>query len=100
MSPVIVHATFLQFGLIPVVSVFKDTGEAPRLSEEKMLGCEGGGPRVRSWVTLISGLLECLGFAGAVFGWATLVFVLKTEGYFSSLCVNATVNGTAVEGQL
>ncbi|ROK44361.1 Solute carrier family 43 member 3 [Anabarilius grahami] len=62
-----------------------------------MLGCEGGGPRVRSWVTLISGLLECLGFAGAVFGWATLVFVLKTEGYFSSLCVNATINGTAVE---
>lgn len=65
-----------------------------------MLGCEGGGPRVRSWVTLISGLLECLGFAGAVFGWATLVFVLKSEGYFSSLCVNATINGTAVEGQL
>ncbi|XP_067266980.1 solute carrier family 43 member 3b [Chanodichthys erythropterus] len=62
-----------------------------------MLGCEGGGPRVRSWVTLISGLLECLGFAGAVFGWATLVFVLKSEGYFSNLCVNATINGTAVE---
>ncbi|KAK9962851.1 hypothetical protein ABG768_006090 [Culter alburnus] len=62
-----------------------------------MLGCEGGGPRVRSWVTLISGLLECLGFAGAIFGWATLVFVLKSEGYFSSLCVNATINGTAVE---
>lgn len=53
--------------------------------------------RVRPWLTLITGLLECLGFAGAVFGWATLVFVLKTEGYFSSLCVNVTVNGTTAE---
>ncbi|XP_016114738.1 solute carrier family 43 member 3b [Sinocyclocheilus grahami] len=62
-----------------------------------MFGCQGGGLRVRSWFTLISGLVECLGFAGAVFGWASLVFVLKTEGYFRSLCVNATINGTAVE---
>ncbi|XP_056128685.1 solute carrier family 43 member 3b [Rhinichthys klamathensis goyatoka] len=61
-----------------------------------MSGCRDG-LRLRSWLTLVSGLLECLGFAGAVFGWATLVFVLKSEGYFSSLCVNATVNGTAAE---
>ncbi|XDV36663.1 hypothetical protein PO909_006403 [Leuciscus waleckii] len=61
-----------------------------------MLGCRDG-RRVRSWLTLGSGLLECLGFAGAVFGWATLVFVLKSEGYFSSLCVNATINGTTAE---
>ncbi|XP_051506421.1 equilibrative nucleobase transporter 1-like [Myxocyprinus asiaticus] len=53
--------------------------------------------KVRSWFTLVSGLVECLGFAGAVFGWASLVFVLKTEGYFSDLCVNATVNGTVTE---
>lgn len=65
-----------------------------------MFGCQGGGLRVRSWFTLISGLVECLGFAGAVFGWASLVFVLKTEGYFRSLCVNATINGTSVQGQL
>lgn len=59
-----------------------------------MLGCEGS-PGVRRWLTLATGLLECLCFAGAVFGWASLVFVLKTEGYFSYLCVNATgVNGT------
>ncbi|XP_077093845.1 solute carrier family 43 member 3b [Siphateles boraxobius] len=55
------------------------------------------GSGLRSWLTLGSGLLECLGFAGAVFGWATLVFVLKSEGYFSSLCVNATLNGTTAE---
>ncbi|XP_051513897.1 equilibrative nucleobase transporter 1-like [Myxocyprinus asiaticus] len=62
-----------------------------------MFGCKGGWQKVRSWFTLVSGLMECLGFAGAVFGWASLVFVLKTEGYFSDLCVNATVNGTIIE---
>ncbi|GLD67387.1 solute carrier family 43 member 3, partial [Lates japonicus] len=52
---------------------------------------------VRRCLTFATGLVECLCFAGAVFGWASLVFVLKTEGYFSSLCVNATgVNGTQV----
>ncbi|XP_038848457.1 solute carrier family 43 member 3-like [Salvelinus namaycush] len=59
-----------------------------------MLGCEGE-VVVRRWLTLVTGLLECLCFAGVVFGWASLVFVLKTEGYFSYLCVNTTgVNGT------
>lgn len=59
-----------------------------------MLGC-GGGQRVRSWLTFASGLIECLCFAGAVFGWASLVFVLKSDGYFSQLCVNTTTgNGT------
>ncbi|XP_070769535.1 solute carrier family 43 member 3b [Enoplosus armatus] len=52
---------------------------------------------VRRRLTFATGLLECLCFAGAVFGWASLVFVLKTEGYFSSLCVNTTgVNATQV----
>ncbi|XP_074504869.1 equilibrative nucleobase transporter 1-like [Sebastes fasciatus] len=50
---------------------------------------------VRRSLTFITGLVECLCFAGVVFGWASLVFVLKTEGYFSSLCVNSTgVNAT------
>ncbi|XP_076015574.1 solute carrier family 43 member 3b [Genypterus blacodes] len=53
--------------------------------------------QVRRCLTFATGLVECLCFAGAVFGWASLVFVLKTEGYFSSLCVNTTgVNGTLV----
>ncbi|XP_059202485.1 equilibrative nucleobase transporter 1-like [Centropristis striata] len=49
----------------------------------------------RRCLTLITGLLECLIFAGVVFGWASLVFVLKKENYFSFLCVNITgVNAT------
>lgn len=56
--------------------------------------------RMRHCLTFATGLVECLCFAGAVFGWASLVFVLKTEGYFSSLCVNTTgVNATQVLGQ-
>lgn len=56
--------------------------------------------RARHCFTFATGLVECLCFAGAVFGWASLVFVLKTEGYFSSLCVNTTgVNATHVLGQ-
>lgn len=57
--------------------------------------CLGSCSHVRRWLTFATGLVECLCFAGAVFGWASLVFVLKTEGYFSSLCVNSTgINGT------
>lgn len=53
---------------------------------------------VRRYLTFATGLVECLCFAGAVFGWASLVFVVKEEGYFSSLCVNTTVNGTQTLG--
>nr|XP_020451741.1 solute carrier family 43 member 3-like [Monopterus albus]XP_020451742.1 solute carrier family 43 member 3-like [Monopterus albus]XP_020451743.1 solute carrier family 43 member 3-like [Monopterus albus] len=57
------------------------------------------GTRPRYWLTLASGMLECLCFAGAVFGYASLVFVLKDDGYFSQLCVsipgtNDTLNST------
>ncbi|XP_020501460.1 solute carrier family 43 member 3b [Labrus bergylta] len=52
---------------------------------------------VKRGLTFATGLLECLCFAGAVFGWASLVFVLKTDGYFSYLCTNTTgVNATQV----
>uniref|UniRef100_A0AAY5L4J8 Solute carrier family 43 member 3a n=1 Tax=Esox lucius TaxID=8010 RepID=A0AAY5L4J8_ESOLU len=60
-----------------------------------MLGCKGGlGLRYR--LTLATGLVECLCFAGVVFGFASLVFVLKTDGYFTDLCVDTTTgpNGT------
>ncbi|XP_033994150.1 solute carrier family 43 member 3b [Trematomus bernacchii] len=61
------------------------------------MSCLGKGLRVKRCLTFATGLVECLCFAGAVFGWASLVFVLKTEGYFSSLCVNTTgVNATQV----
>ncbi|TWW59737.1 Solute carrier family 43 member 3 [Takifugu flavidus] len=42
--------------------------------------------RRRYWLTLVSGTLECLCFAGVVFGFPSLVFVLKEERYFSQLC--------------
>uniref|UniRef100_A0A3Q2EIW7 Solute carrier family 43 member 3b n=1 Tax=Cyprinodon variegatus TaxID=28743 RepID=A0A3Q2EIW7_CYPVA len=45
---------------------------------------------VRRYLTFATGLVECLCFAGAVFGWASLVTVLKADGYFSFLCANAT----------
>ncbi|KAM9795097.1 equilibrative nucleobase transporter 1-like [Neosynchiropus ocellatus] len=41
--------------------------------------------------TFITGLFECLCFTGVIFGWAALVFVLKSEGYFESSCVNVTI---------
>ncbi|XP_074854677.1 equilibrative nucleobase transporter 1 [Carettochelys insculpta] len=47
--------------------------------------------------TLLSGLLECMCFAGVIFGWASLVYVLKDMHYFEELCVpgaNGTGNGT------
>lgn len=46
------------------------------------------GTRLRYRLTLASGMLECLCFAGVVFGFASLVFVLKEDGYFSQLCVS------------
>ncbi|KAL6117617.1 slc43a3 [Pungitius sinensis] len=45
---------------------------------------------LRRALTFTTGLVECLCFAGAMFGWASLVFILKSDGYFSSGCVNAT----------
>lgn len=58
---------------------------------QRMLGCKGSsGMGVKYKLTLATGLLECLCFAGVVFGWASLVFVLKTDGYFSDLCFNVT----------
>ncbi|XP_069089149.1 equilibrative nucleobase transporter 1-like isoform X2 [Pleurodeles waltl] len=43
--------------------------------------------------TFFTGLLECMGFAGVVFGWASLVFILKQEKYFANLCT--TDNSTS-----
>uniref|UniRef100_A0A8C9JR61 Solute carrier family 43 member 3 n=1 Tax=Panthera tigris altaica TaxID=74533 RepID=A0A8C9JR61_PANTA len=51
--------------------------------------------------TLLTGLLECLGFAGVLFGWASLVYVFKAEHYFDELCepdAGATGNFTAQPG--
>ncbi|CAN9510811.1 unnamed protein product [Ophioblennius macclurei] len=53
-----------------------------------------GGAAVQHWLTLLSGLVEALFFTGVSFGWASLVFVLKAEGYFAAHCVNATAEAT------
>lgn len=50
-----------------------------------MQRCQAGA-RGRYWLTLVSGMLECLCFAGVMFGFASLMFVLKEERYFSQLC--------------
>ncbi|KAJ7344168.1 hypothetical protein JRQ81_000118 [Phrynocephalus forsythii] len=53
-----------------------------------------GSGRAKRLATFISGLVECMCFAGVIFGWASLVFVLKDSKYFEDLCVPA-VNQTA-----
>ncbi|XP_077410925.1 equilibrative nucleobase transporter 1-like [Vanacampus margaritifer] len=61
-----------------------------------MLQCPKGFG-VRQMLTLITGMVECLCFAGIVFGWASLVFILKTQGFFGSHCVNSTeIDGSQV----
>lgn len=49
--------------------------------------------------TLLTGLLECIGFAGVLFGWASLVFVFKTEHYFEELCEPAAGLASNATGQ-
>ncbi|NXL81615.1 S43A3 protein, partial [Leptocoma aspasia] len=46
----------------------------------------GGAGLAKRLGTLLSGLLECGAFCGIIFGWASLVFVLKDLGYFEELC--------------
>ncbi|XP_078598642.1 equilibrative nucleobase transporter 1-like isoform X2 [Branchiostoma floridae x Branchiostoma japonicum] len=49
-------------------------------------------PPVKKWITFVTGVLECLLFGGLIFGWASLVIVLKSENFFSSNCPSA-ING-------
>ncbi|XP_064921831.1 equilibrative nucleobase transporter 1 isoform X2 [Columba livia] len=51
---------------------------------------QGGAGVAKRLGTLLSGLLECGGFCGIIFGWASLVFVLKDLGYFQELCQPST----------
>ncbi|XP_038843087.1 solute carrier family 43 member 3-like [Salvelinus namaycush] len=59
-----------------------------------MLGCEGGA-KLRHSLTVASGFVENLCFSGIAYGWASLVFILKNDGYFSDLC-DITANATAL----
>ncbi|NXW66683.1 S43A3 protein, partial [Eurystomus gularis] len=46
----------------------------------------GGAGLAKRLGTFLSGLLECGAFCGIIFGWASLVFVLKDLDYFKELC--------------
>ncbi|NXN14537.1 S43A3 protein, partial [Indicator maculatus] len=52
----------------------------------------GGAGLAKRLGTLLSGLLECGAFCGIIFGWASLVFVLKELHYFADLCQNTTTD--------
>ncbi|XP_042722525.1 solute carrier family 43 member 3 isoform X3 [Lagopus leucura] len=57
----------------------------------------GGAGRAKKLGTLLSGLLECGAFCGIIFGWASLVYVLKNLGYFKQWCESSASlnpNGT------
>ncbi|XP_056136508.1 solute carrier family 43 member 3a [Lampris incognitus] len=58
-----------------------------------MPGCCGAREKVRYRLTVLSGFLESLCFSGIAYGWASLVFVLKSDGYFADRCVNVTGEG-------
>ncbi|XP_064369340.1 equilibrative nucleobase transporter 1 isoform X1 [Dromaius novaehollandiae] len=47
----------------------------------------GGAGLPKRLATLLSGLLECGAFCGVIFGWASLVYVLKELGYFQGRCL-------------
>ena len=44
--------------------------------------------QLQRWLTIVTSFLETLLFAGLVFGWPSLQFVLEREGYFNNLCRN------------
>lgn len=54
--------------------------------------------RLRYKLTLATGILECLCFAGVVFGFASLMFVLKKDGYFSQLCTSGPSTNESLTG--
>ena len=47
------------------------------------------------YVLVVMAVIEALLFSGLVFGWANLVFILKSEGFWIELCpeLNATFGG-------
>ncbi|NXT91171.1 S43A3 protein, partial [Anhinga rufa] len=53
----------------------------------------GGAGVAKRVATLLSGLLECGAFCGIIFGWASLVFVLRELRYFADLC--QPINGSS-----
>lgn len=72
-------------------------GSVPNVMERQ------GSGMAKRLATLLSGLVECMCFAGIIFGWASLVYVLKDLHYFEDLCVpsaNQTANRTSYAGMV
>lgn len=84
--------------------LYESETELPQDQQESapdVMAYRGAGTAKRL-ATLISGLLECMCFAGVIFGWASLVYVLKDLGYFKDLCIfsgNQTTNVTDCSAQ-
>lgn len=47
--------------------------------------------RGRRWVVFTIGMIETMLWSGNIFGWASLVHVLKVQGVFSALCTTSCV---------
>ena len=57
----------------------------------------GKGQQVIKFATFICAFLENFLFSGLVFGWSSLVFVLKKEGIFSHLCRGNNQTNSSIE---
>ncbi|XP_010740130.2 solute carrier family 43 member 3 isoform X2 [Larimichthys crocea] len=77
-------------GVILVIAVTVLRIKAGAEAFGSMFAFQGGRNKLRHWLTLLSGLVESLFFTGLAFGWASLVFVLKIDGYFAGHCANTT----------
>ncbi|XP_078281972.1 equilibrative nucleobase transporter 1-like [Rhinoraja longicauda] len=55
--------------------------------------------RIKLLLTFATGVVECVGFAGVIYGWPSLVFVLKNEDYFADLCNSSDAGPWNVTGQ-
>ena len=47
-------------------------------------------PNIQYLLGLVTAIIELLFFSGLVFGWSSINYVLKKEGYFSYLCENTS----------
>ncbi|XP_041065193.1 solute carrier family 43 member 3-like [Carcharodon carcharias] len=54
--------------------------------------------RLKWYLSFATGILECLGFTGVIYGWVSLVFVLKKEKYFLELCAALNNSNSSIAG--
>ncbi|XP_078485661.1 equilibrative nucleobase transporter 1-like [Ciona intestinalis] len=50
--------------------------------------------KIQNFLTIVTASIECVFFAGIIYGWPSLEFVLLKEGYFSYLCNGTSKNST------